>query len=201
MTTVLLPTQQFRAPSYWENRHLPRQWPPRPVQPASSSPELRTVQPCHPAREKSSALHLFLQSYRNYSLRWNSLGNCVDNCPVQMAAKNATFKVHSQKLYVIMVSSKYLGKLTLDSSIYSCWKRKNYSQVHIFKLLQMHLFSNTTLPVVFRQLNPSFDWFKISSSPPLLFLFFFFFLGNTNHQKLISVRVTLTDLIEKKKLF
>lgn len=79
-----------------------------------------TVQPCHPAREKSSTLPLFLQSYRNYSLRLNSLGNCVDNCPVQMAEKNATFKIHSQKLYVIMVSSKYLGKLTLDSSIYSC---------------------------------------------------------------------------------
>lgn len=175
MTTVLLPTQQFRAPSCWENRHLPRQWPPPPHAACFLFPRV-TVQPCHPAREKSSTLPLFLQSYRNYSLRLNSLGNCVDNCPVQMAEKNATFKIHSQKLYVIMVSSKYLGKLTLDSSIYSCWKRKKYSQVHIFKLLQMHLFSNTTLTVVFRQLNPSFGLGKTDSkSVPLpLFLFFFF---------------------------
>lgn len=147
-----------------------------PPAPCSLLPLPQSYGTTMPAREKSSTLPLFLQSYRNYSLRLNSLGNCVDNCPVQMAEKNATFKIHSQKLYVIMVSSKYLGKLTLDSSIYSCWKRKKYSQVHIFKLLQMHLFSNTTLTVVFRQLNPSFGLGKTDSkSVPLpLFLFFFF---------------------------
>lgn len=51
-------------------------------------------------------------------------GESVDNCSVHRAEKNIEFKISFQKLYIILVPSKHLGKFTLDSSIYSCWKRK-----------------------------------------------------------------------------
>jgi len=83
------------------------------------------------------------------------LAQSVDNCSVLRAEKNI-FKTPFQKLYIILVASKHLGKFTFDKSIYSCWQRRKDSQADTFKLLQMYLLFNTTFPMVFKQLNLSF---------------------------------------------
>lgn len=82
-------------------------------------------------------------------------GESVDNWSVHRAEKNITFKISFWKRYNFG-GIKTFGEVHLGFINSFLLKKKKDSQVHIFKLLQMYLFFNTTLPIVFKEINPAF---------------------------------------------